>query len=340
MSNAPVSIGLIGLGQMGRNHLRILSMLKGVNLKFVSDLDAAGGRALAQGAEVPFREDVEAALAEVDAVVICTPTVTHEDYIRKAAKHVRNVFVEKPISDTLESSRRVRDFANETGLNVQVGFIERFNPAVQQLKLLLEESARVVSVDFARTNKLSTRITDVDVIIDLMTHDIDLALHLNGPISTLSAQGVIEGGMIAFACANLVHENGRLSRVQASRITDKKIRMIQATCSDMFVNCELMRKEIVISRQAVYGTREGSPLVISAVEETLTVRPEEALLAELQAFVSNCREWGSVPVPGVQDAVAAMAVCEQIQRAILDQPSKEAALAAGAPQGLAAVPTA
>jgi predicted dehydrogenase len=306
-------VGLIGLGQMGRNHLRVLSMLKGVSLAFLHDRDEEAGRALAAAHGAPFRGDIEAALGEADAVVICTPTMTHDDYVRLAAGNVRNIFVEKPLTDTLESSERLRDFARERGLHVQVGFIERFNPAVQQLDALLRDADRVVSVDFARTNRLS-RINDVDVIIDLMIHDVDLALHLNGPVASVSAHGVVDRGMIAFASANLVHENGRFSRIQASRITDKKMRVIQATCSDMFVNCELLRKEIVISRQAAFGERAGSPLVITAVEETVAVRPEEALLAELRAFVANSREPGSVEAPGVDAAVSAMAVCDAIQR--------------------------
>lgn len=316
MNDPQLRVGLIGLGQMGRNHLRVLSMLKGVTLAFLHDRDEESGRALAAAHGVMFRSDVEAALAEADAVVICTPTVTHDDYVRLAAERVRNIFVEKPLTDTLPTSERLRDFVRERGLHVQVGFIERFNPAVQQLDALLRDADRVVSVDFLRTNKLSARITDVDVIIDLMIHDVDLALHLNGPVSEVSAHGVVERDMIAFASANLVHQNGRFSRIQASRITDKKMRTIHATCSDMFVNCELLRKEIVISRQAAFGQRPGSPLVITAVEETVAVRPEEALLAELRAFFGNCREPGSVDAPGVDAAVAAMTISDEIQREV------------------------
>ena len=313
---AQLKIGLIGLGQMGRNHLRVLSILKGVAISFVHDLNADAGRTLAAQYDVPFADDLDTAMRGADAVVICTPTVTHEDYIRRAADCVANIFVEKPLTDTLESSRRIREFILERGLNVQVGFIERFNPAVQQLHMLLQESKKVVSVDFARTNKLSARITDVDVIVDLMIHDVDLAIYLNGPVAAVSAQGVAEEDMIVFASANLTHENGRFSRIQASRITDKKMRMIQATCGDMFVNCELLRKELSISRQSEFRHKEGVPLMISSVEETLAVRPEEALLAELQAFVSNCRSGGSAAAPGVDDAVAAMAVCHDIQNQV------------------------
>jgi predicted dehydrogenase len=146
-----------------------------------------------------------------------------------------------------------------------------------------------------------------------MIHDVDLALHLNGPVAKVTAQGVVDDGMIVFASANLVHRNGRFSRIQASRITDRKIRMIQATCGDMFVNCDLLRKEISISRQAEFHYKEGVPVMISSVEETVAVRPGEALLAELQAFVASCSGGDWSGAPGVDAAVDAMAVCNAIQ---------------------------
>jgi predicted dehydrogenase len=169
-----------------------------------------------------------------------------------------------------------------------------------------------------RTNRLSARITDVDVVTDLMIHDIDLALHLNGPVRSVSAHGVHENGMIDFACALLTHQNGRFSRILASRITEKKIRSIHATCTDMFVDCDLLRKEIVITRQTeVQQPRQGEPYTITAVEETVAVNPQEALLLELQAFVSSCRGATGPEVPGSAAGVAAMAVCEQVREAIV-----------------------
>lgn len=316
MIEKPVRVGLVGLGRMGQNHLRILSMLKGVELAFVADADAAvaGRHGVAHG--VPGVSSLDGALDSVDAVVICTPTVTHADYIRMVAGKVRNIFVEKPLADTLEEASRVARFAAEKGLNVQVGFIERFNPAVQSLKQVLDKSERVISIDFTRTNKLSARITDVDVVTDLMIHDIDLALYLNGPARSVAAHGFAHGKMIDFASALITHENGRFSRIQASRITEKKMRLIEATCVDMFVDCELLRKEIIINRQSEIRQAEGQPYTISAVQEAIEVRPQEALLSELQAFVASCRGQRQTGLPGVQDGLAAMQIGDEIQKAV------------------------
>lgn len=321
-----VRVGLLGLGQMGRNHLRVLSMLKGITVGFVSDTDEGLGQGLAAKYGAPFRTDLDKALAEVDAVVICTPTSTHDHYVRQSAPHVKNIFVEKPLTDSLESSERLHDFAEANGLSIQVGFIERFNPAVQQLKAVLRDSPNIVSIDFMRTNKVSSRITDVDVIVDLMIHDVDLALYLNGPVSSVSSHGLCEKSMIVFSSALLTHSNGRFSRIQASRITEKKMRHIQATCQDMFIDCELLRKEIVITRRSVQAQMEGSPYTITATEETVAVRPEEALLSELQAFIANCNRPGTVAVPQVADAIDAMSICEEIQRLIKSGVDSGAAL--------------
>jgi len=318
-AGGPVRVGIIGLGRMGQNHLRVLSTLAGVQVAFVADADEAKAAQMARAHGVPAANDPQAALASVDAVVIASPTVTHDDYIRRAAFNVRNIFVEKPLTSDLESSRRIGELAEAEGLNLQVGFIERYNPAVQQVKRLLDRSSDVVSVDFVRTNKLSSRITDVDVVTDLMIHDIDLALHLNGPVSAISAHGVASGEMIDFASALLTHANGRFSRIQASRITDQKMRRIQATCRDMFVDCDLLRKELTISRQSEVEQRPGEPYKITAVNESLEVLPREALLLELQAFIASVGGEDSPDRPGVAEGVSAMVICDEIRRAIVAQ---------------------
>lgn len=312
MTKAALKLGVIGLGSMGQNHLRVLSLLKGVEIAFIHDADPARQAKLASQYDVAGVDDADAAMHGLDAVVIATPTSTHAQWTERAARHVRNIFVEKPLAGTLDEAKRLADFAAEKGLRIQVGFIERFNPAVQVLKQVLAKSERVISVDFTRTNKVSARITDVDVVTDLMIHDIDLAMFINGPVKAVSAQGARVGDMIGFASAQLTHENGCFSRIQASRITEKKMRTIQATCRDMFVDCDLLRKEVQISRQSELRSLEGEPYVISAFAESVEVRPQEALLSELQAFVAYCRGEPQ-QVPDHAAGLDAMRICQRIQ---------------------------
>lgn len=313
MQDAVLKVGLIGLGSMGRNHLRVLSMLKGVELAFVADANAQVVADVAKLKNVPGVVDPTPLLSGVDAVVICTPTVTHAHYIRLAAAHVKNLFVEKPLTATLEEAREIAALADEKDLNIQVGFIERFNPAVAALKTVLEGSERVISLDFTRTNKVSARITDVDVVTDLMIHDIDLALYLNGPAKSVAAHGYAHGSMVDLASALITHENGQFSRIQASRITDKKIRQITGTCVDMYVDCDLLSKEILIHRQSVMNDDPSVPYTISAIQQTVAIAPQEALLSELQSFMAMCRAPAAARVPGIEASVAAMEICAQIQ---------------------------
>lgn len=317
MAKPPVRVGLLGLGQMGRNHLRILGMLKNVDLVFVHDANPEHCAAVAALHGVSAAHDVEAAAVGVDAIVICTPTITHADYIRRLAPLVKALFVEKPLAHSLEAAQAVADVVQRHGTFIQVGFIERFNPAVIGLQRVLQDAERVINIDFTRTNRLSSRITDVDVIMDLMVHDLDLALYLNGPVRQVEAHGVVQSGLIEFASAMLMHENGRFSRVQASRITEKKIRLIQATCSDRFVDCDLLRKEILVSRQSVTSESGGGAYSISSQQDSVVVGQQEALLSELQAFVKAVSEGEGRDLPEFSAGLASLEVSEAVRAAVL-----------------------
>ncbi|MDB2423597.1 Gfo/Idh/MocA family oxidoreductase [Paracoccaceae bacterium] len=310
-------IGLIGLGQMGRNHLRVLSLLKGVEIKFIYDLDLAILKEMSKIFEVPAIKNLRGVWPIADAVIICSPTSTHSAMLRMASKHVKNIFVEKPLSHSLECTRSDLEFIKNNNLNVQVGFIERFNPAVQKLKSVLEQSEQVVNIDFTRTNRLSSRIKDVDVVTDLMIHDIDLAIYLNGPVKIVTAQGMIENGMVALASAHLVHGNGRLSRIHSSRITERKIRKIQATCIDCFVDCDLLRKELLIHRQSETETDSKEIYSINSIEQAVQVKQQEPLLTEIQSFLAFCHNRNN-QIPTPNDAFNAADICEKVLREIVD----------------------
>ena len=312
MDTSTIKIGLIGLGNMGLNHLRIINLLKGFELIFVADTNAEIATRVGIESGVQGVVDPKKLLRDVDAVIICTPTSTHTEYMKMCLDSVQNIFVEKPMTGNLESSQKLATLAKNKASNIQVGFIERFNPAVRSLKSIIEGSDKLISLDFTRTNKLSSRITDVDVITDLMIHDIDMALNINGPARTVSAHGFLMSGMISFASALITHEGGRFSRIQASRITNKKIRKIEGTCLDMYIDCDLLKKDITINQQSV-ARSDDNGFTISSMQKMVEVDHNEALLSELQAFAANCREPGTVLVPGPDDDVAAMQICAQIQ---------------------------
>ncbi|RWX50941.1 putative dehydrogenase, partial [Candidatus Electrothrix marina] len=288
MRKKPIKIGLIGVGSMGRNHLRVLSMLNSVNLEFIYDPHQQDIYELAEQYDVRVASVLEEELKAIDAVVICSPTSKHAEHIRTSAKYLDNIFVEKPLADSLAQTQELVLFAEENHKKLQVGFIERYNTAVIELKKIIEKDSKVFNIDFTRTSKLSSRITDVDVVLDLMIHDVDIALFLSGPVEHVHAYGVVDNGMIVFASAVLRHENGRHSRLLASRITEKKTRGIQVTSQDSFIDCDLLRKEIVVNRQSTVRQGDNEPYTIVSVEEAVQVPLQEALLNEHQAFADWC----------------------------------------------------
>ncbi|UUO23058.1 Gfo/Idh/MocA family oxidoreductase [Colwellia sp. M166] len=306
-----LKVAILGIGNMGKNHLRVLSMLRGVEVTNIFDFNKEQLVQLSEQYQVPYTTDANAAIEGVDAVVIVTPTSTHFDYFTLCAGKVKNVFIEKPLAETLEQGIKIKELAEKHNMFIQCGFIERFNPVVSELKRVLENE-EVINIDFSRTNRLSSRITDVDVVLDLMIHDIDLALYLNGPVKSVVAHGKEEHGLVAFASALLHHENGSLSRVLASRMTEKKQRSIQVTTVGAYIDAELVRKELVVHKQSTMTQEEGSPYIVSSLEQQIEVKPQEALLVEHQAFIAACNGDISKELPTIDSGVDSLKISELV----------------------------
>ena len=315
MKNKTAKIGLLGVGVMGQNHLRNLSMLKQVEITFIYDLDKQACDKISKIYNVPVSDNLERDLKGVDGVIIVTPTFTHFDYIKLVSKYVKNIFVEKPLTSTLETSKEVAKLAKELNLKIQVGFIERYNPAVVALQNVISNSKNTIAIDFSRTNKVSSRITDVDVIMDLMIHDIDLALKFNGDVDKIYAHGYIKNQMIEYARAIITHKNGSFSNILASRITEKRTRNICVTCDDKYIDCNLLSKEIFVNKQTIEQYIDN--VSISSKIEIVDVRPQEALLLELIDFAKLCNG-DDVVVANECSGLAAIEVASVIQKEIME----------------------
>lgn len=311
-----VKVALLGLGNMGQNHLRNLVMLKNVEVSFIHDLSDEVMRSTSKKYGVPFFANWKENLSGLDAVIIVTPTNTHYDYIVEVAEHVKNIFVEKPLTHNVETSEKIVALAQEKDLNIQVGFIERYNSVITSLQKVITNSTKVIAIDFTRTNKVSSRITDVDVVIDLMIHDIDLALHFSGKPKSIAAHGYVKDGMIEYARALITHENGVFSNIVASRITEKRMRRVSSTCEDMYVDCCLLNKTLTVNKQTIEQYLEN--VSISSKEETIDVRPQEALLMELLDFTNSCRVRSDI-IPNEKDSLLAIQVASHIQDLILEK---------------------
>ena len=310
--NELVKLSLLGAGSMGLNHLRILSILKNVEVSHVFDLDRERLAFVKEKYGVKVSYNLEDIIDELENIIICTPTSTHFEILSKCigSKRLKNVFIEKPIAPNYREALELQKIANEKNLTVQCGFIERFNPVVQELKSLLKET-HVLNIDFFRTNKLSNRIKDVDVIMDLMIHDIDLALYFNGPVKSLDSYGVKNNGLISFATATLHHNSGAYSRILASRVTERKIRKIEVTASDFFASVELISKKLKLYKQSSIKPSITESNILSSVEEEVLVKNQEALLSELITFINICKE---IPAdyPNLIDGIKSQEISKQI----------------------------
>ena len=307
-----IRIGVIGLGKMGKNHLQILSLLNSVEVKFVSDLDNKKNN----NRKFLFTKNPFSLLKEVDAVIIATPTSTHFDIIKKIGKKVKNIFVEKPLAQNFSVAKKIINLVKKNKINLRVGFIERFNPAVESLLKIIKKNQKIISFDFTRANPLSSRIKDVDVVIDLMVHDLDLAILFNGNVKFVKSYGYKKFGKIFYVTAILQHENGVLSRILTSGITQKKIRLINVVIKNKYIECDLLRKEIYISKNTKVKDYSKKNFIYKNLGEVIETSPQEALLSEVQAFIYSCRGLNNKYLANHLQSYEVMRVCEKIQKEI------------------------
>jgi predicted dehydrogenase len=306
-----IKVSIIGLGKMGQNHLRTLSLLKAADIQYIYDLDEQRLKALSAEYDVPFTLDFEQAIDGCDAVYIVTPTSTHYEYFKRCSKKVKNIFIEKPLAASYDEAMELKELADQNGNFIQCGFVERFNPAFLSLKKILQDQ-KIINADFTRTNKLSSRITDVDVILDLMIHDIDLALSLNGAVKNIHSYGALEGGHIAFCTAVLKHNNGAISRLLASRMTEKKIRSVEITTNSHFIEAELLKKTLIVHQQSEIIENQEKPYQINSVQQEIEVGFQEALLTENKVFLENCINTASKEIPDLNSSLEVLKVAQEI----------------------------
>jgi len=307
----PLKISILGLGSMGKNHLRTLSLLKEVDIQYIYDFDEAILKNLSSEYNVAYTLDFDEAVQGCDAVYIVTPTSTHLEYFKKTSPIVKNIFIEKPLTASYKEGLELSRISMQNNNFVQCGFVERFNPAFESL-IQLVQGQEIINIDFTRTNKLSSRIIDVDVVLDLMIHDIDLALSLNGPVKMIYSFGAYSGGQLGFCNALLKHENGAISRLLASRMTEKKIRNIQITTDKAFIEAELLKKTVIVHKQSEVIDDKSKPYQINSVQQEIEVGFQEALLTENKVFLENCIGKFSKNTPNLKSSLQALKLAQEI----------------------------
>ena len=307
LSQQPViKIGVIGIGNMGQHHTRVLSLLKDVELVGIADLNVERGLDLASKYRIKFFEDYHDLLPLVDAVCIAVPTKLHYQVGLECMAAGVHTMIEKPIAASIAEAEALVNAAADHNVILQVGHIERFNPAFQELSKVLK-TEQLLAIEAHRMSPYSQRANDVSVVLDLMIHDIDLLLEMAAsPVVQLTATGSKKDDSehLDYVTATLNFANGIVATLTASKVTHRKIRTIAAHCRNSLTEADFLNNEIEIHRQttANYTTDYGQILYRQdgLIEQVYTSNIEP-LHAELEHFV-QCVRGGEKPSVGGEQA--------------------------------------
>ncbi len=305
---------VIGVGYLGRFHAQKYAALPGSELVAVVDPAESTRAAVAAELGVAAVADYRQLLGRVDAVSVVTPTPQHFAIASAFLEAGAHVLVEKPMTATVAEGERLVETARRTGRVLQVGHLERFNAAVQALQPILTVPRFVES---ARLAPFKQRGTDVDVVLDLMIHDIDLILSIvRSPVVSVDAIGTrVFSGETDIANARLRFANGCVANATASRVslkTERKLRLFQ---DDAYASVDLHQKVVTVIRKGAGVGADGTPQV--SIDES-SYEQGDALKAEIEAFLHAAATGGAPAVSG-EDGLAALRVAvsitEQVTRA-------------------------
>ena len=322
-------LAVLGTGHLGREHARLYATLPGVTLAGIYDTDPGAAEAAARragGCRVFASRD--ALLGAAEAVSVCVPTPAHHEVALACLEAGRHVLVEKPIAASPAEARALAEAAARRGLVLQVGHVERFNPAMLAAAEHLHEPRFVESHRLARFGR---RGAEVPVVLDLMIHDLDLVLAVvRQPVHSIDAAGVaVLSGSTDIANARLRFRNGCVANITASRISVERLRKIRFFQSDSYLSLDLLQESVSMYRQRpgfkpeVFQealSRGENPDLMEAIEPVpIAVRHEEPLRLELESFVTAVRA-GSQPLVGAEDGIRALEVACEIERLLGAEP--------------------
>jgi predicted dehydrogenase len=324
-------VGVIGAGSMGKNHARIFSELNDTCLAAVFDERAEVAQEVAGKYHTRAVTSLDEFADAIDAATIATPTVTHFELARKLLERGKHVLVEKPFVETPEQARELCQLAQQRGLVLQVGHIERFNPVLSALE------SRLTNPRFIEATRLSPypgRSLDVGVVLDVMIHDLEIILHLvRSPWVQVDAIGVaILSKREDIANVRIRFENGCVANITASRISQDKLRKIRVFQSNAYLSLDYQNQSGYLLRLARDDEKESSLIgkllgvasdatIVTEfagkriVREPVAVDKGEPLMRELADFVA-CARAGAQPKVSGREATVALELALEITRQI------------------------
>jgi predicted dehydrogenase len=300
-----IKISVVGLGQMGVNHLNNLLNIK--NISLINIYDKIKRKELANKYNTKFSENIKEVINNSDATIIATPTTTHFKYFLECSKKIKNIFIEKPLVTDIKQFKKILQITKKKKINLKVGYIERYNPTIQLIKKILKKN-KILNLDFIRTNNRQNKIKDTNIIFDIMTHDIDLALYLSGDVKRITSSGVRKRNKIKFAVSTLEHKNKCITRILSNSECAKKIRTLNITTEKNYISANLLTREIII-------TKKNFAKKSNNLEKKIYAPNKNALLEELKDFIKSCKKNPNNKL--LDTFYKNTLICKEIQKQIL-----------------------
>lgn len=325
-ANNIVNIGVIGVGHLGQHHVRHYSRIKEVHLSGLFDVNQEMAKKVAANYSTRSYSTLSALLKVCDAVSIVTPTRHHAEIAKTCIQAGKHVFIEKPITKTVTEADQLLALAKEKNVLIQVGHIERLNPA---LLSLTKYSLNPKYIEVQRLAPYTSRGTDVPVVLDLMIHDIDIILSLvNAPLNQIHASGVsIMTHSVDIANARLRFQNGTVASITSSRIAKDKVRKIKIFQRDIYVTIDFLLGLTEVYRIKDIDVTESGALLSAPLEangkqrrimyEKPLIKKMDALKMELANFIQAIKGKAEPIVDG-KAGREALAVAHQIHDLILE----------------------
>lgn len=313
-----LKIGVLGAGHLGKIHINCIKQLPVYEFVGFYDQDNSTAKKVAEDLQVRCFSSVEELINSVDVVDIVTPTISHFECASLALKKGKHVFIEKPIVATVDEAVRLIKLSDEVNVKVQVGHVERFNPAYISVRPHIDSP---LFVEAHRLALFNPRGTDVPVVLDLMVHDVDIILDMiKSPVKNISASGVaIVSPTPDIANARIEFENGSVANLTASRISLKNMRKHRIFQKDAYITIDFLEKKTEVVRindademnpfAMKIDLADGSKKQISI--EQPTVEPINSIMTELESF-HNAIVNNTEPIVTIHDGVQALKVCYMV----------------------------
>lgn len=311
MTKSTIDVGVVGVGSMGQHHARVYNQLSGVNLVGIADADTQRATEVAEQYETNHLS-TEELLTDAEAVSVVVPTQYHYDVVTSCLSRGVAPLIEKPILKSLDRAEKLLSEIKEAGVPVQVGHIERFNPAVSVVSEIADD-LDILSVRARRLGPEPDRSIQDSAVLDLMIHDIDIVLSLFEEMPTAVTGTATRKGR--HASALLEFGPDRIASLTASRKTQKKVRVLEITAEECFIEIDYLDQSVEVHRNSVpeYIEEDGA---IRFKHESLVERPVvqngEPLRRELNSFAQAVRD-GTTPEVTAQDGVDALSVALDIE---------------------------